>query len=212
MLDIGLFFPTAIGVQKDLLNKSEISTMIDKTEVIKNNVATSSNLWLSGKDSPYNTIDKYDILEDEDFKPLVDAVNLSVKEFAEYHSDHCEYTPANSWVNIYQKNNLQEPHNHSYPCMYSAVYYLKAPKNSGKIVFLSPFTQYVNEQRLIDNGNFLNDTYRYFVPVDNMLVIFKSHLIHYVLPGDNDEERISIPFNYVSSKLLSIRKIDTSIK
>jgi uncharacterized protein (TIGR02466 family) len=196
MIEIGLYFPTAIGIKKNLLKEEQIEKILKKTYDVQQKNKSSDNLWLSGKKSPYNTIKNFNIIEHEDFYPLVSSVDNEIKNFAEFHNDYCKYFSNHAWINIYNEENFQEPHSHSYPNMYSAVFYLKTPKDSGKIVFQSPFSQYINES-FLNNNNFVNDTYRYFTPEKNMLIVFKSFLNHYVLPGENKEERISIAFNYL---------------
>lgn len=195
-MEIGLYFPTAIGIKKNLLKNEDLEKILKKTYNIQKKIKSSDNSWLSKERSPYNTIKNFNIVKHHEFFSLTSNVNNEIKNFAKFHNDNCEYFSNHAWINIYNKENFQEPHYHSYPYMYSAIFYLKAPENSGKVVFQSPFYQYVNESFLDDN-NFINDTYRYFMPEENMLIVFKSFLNHYVLPGQNNEERISIAFNYL---------------
>jgi uncharacterized protein (TIGR02466 family) len=94
-------------------------------------------------------------------------------------------------VNIYSKGNYQEPHSHI-NVSYSAVYFPKAPAGSGPIVFQNPQIYEVGG----DSTDNSTQTWT-VIPEDNMLIVFKSNLRHYVLQGNNSKERISIAMNYV---------------
>lgn len=199
ILQIQTYFPTAIGTKNSLIEKEYLSFLKNKIYKIKNEIKNTNNFWLSAEMSPYNTMTDYNLCDDQDFNFLISLISENIKIFASAHNDYEEYFCKNSWFNVYQSENFQEPHHHSYPCVYSAVFFLSAPEGSGKIVFQSPFTQYVNESKIEHGENYLTNSYVYFTPEENKLLIFKSNLVHYVLPGNNKEDRISLAFNFIPS-------------
>jgi uncharacterized protein (TIGR02466 family) len=197
-MDFWFNFSTVIGVKNNFLPQEKNQMVIDKCYELQNLMPLSThNGWLSQEDSPYNTLKTYNLIFDPSLDFLFDAVNKEVNNFAEYHSDNGKYSCMNAWINIYKGGNFQEPHVHHFPCMYSAVFFPKVPLNSGKIVFGSPFVPVVNESDVFNEENPLNWANRWILPEENSLVVFKSSLSHFVLPGHNEDDRISIPFNYI---------------
>ena len=100
------------------------------------------------------------------------------------------------WINSNNKNDYNLLHNHSTSNI-SGVYYIKVPKNSGRIVFqngdLSKMSN--KNQYYFDNANFYS---RYFFSVKKYdLILFSSDTFHYVEPNRSDEERISVAFNLI---------------
>ena len=82
--------------------------------------------------------------------------------------------------------------------MISGVYYLKAPKNCGNLVFRhpSPCIEYDwSKNKLTENIEYNSGLYN-FVPKEGQLLLFPSWLEHFVRPNLNKtQERISIAFN-----------------
>jgi len=192
-LEIGYFFPTAIGVCNDLLSFDELEKLQQVCKSLQKTVPNSVNGWLSGAQSPFNTMNTYNIINDTNFNNLNLTVNSKVAEFALHHSDNGNYLCENAWLNIYDENQYQEPHDHSAPCVYSAVFYVNASDKAGLFVVQSPFN-HVRVERNHTNSNILTETKRWWKPQSNMLIIFKSTLNHYTTP--NHGSRTSIAFNY----------------
>jgi uncharacterized protein (TIGR02466 family) len=96
------------------------------------------------------------------------------------------------WINKNFKGSSNKPHSHGYDCV-SGVYYLNTPKNSGDLVFLDINKINCNTYKFFDDANFFSEfTVR---PKQYDLILFFSEVIHYVLPNNSDEERISMAFN-----------------
>jgi len=199
-LNVGYFFPTAIGVCDDLLTVDELEAIQQSCNVVQTSIPNSVNSnWLSDTQSPFNTMNTLNIANDQRFELLCISVLNKVKEFALHHADDGMYLCRHAWLNSYQYGQYQEPHSHSFPAIYSAVYYPEATETSGKFVIESPFTVSQNEQNLV-GSNLLTDTKRWFQPKTNMLVVFKSSLNHYVLPNKSpNDKRVSIAFNFLES-------------
>jgi len=100
------------------------------------------------------------------------------------------------WININTKQNFNLPHIHPFS-LASAVYYVKVPKDSGKLVFENPIQHhdYVILPDTVKDYNAFNSGYWSVLPEKNDLIFFPSWLRHWVEPSGTDEERISIAFN-----------------
>lgn len=89
----------------------------------------------------------------------------------------------NYWFNINKKGSYNKLHNHLNPEGFSSgasgVFYLKTPKNCGNIVFQS----HDNKQLEIESKK-------------GHLLIFPSHLAHFVQESKSNKDRVSIAFNY----------------
>ena len=196
MLDIKLFFPTAVGIEKDILSDEQNKKVIERCYELNQINGKSENTWLSGNDSPENSFSLGNLIQDSQLSFMKEKVYDAVHNFSLAHSDHSKYYCGSSWFNIYKSGNFQESHVHSYPCMYSAVYFPLAPQGSGKLVFEPPHEIYINDDGITED-NFLNQKLAVITPEPKMIVVFKSNLRHFVLPGTNDSDRISIAFNFM---------------
>ena len=102
------------------------------------------------------------------------------------------------WFNINEKGSYNTKHIHP-NSDFSGVFWLKAPMNSGDIVFDSPHNFSSFMERISYTEKFKNDTGctdRYFFnPIEGKMLIFPSSLEHEVQPNESDEDRISVSFN-----------------
>ena len=100
----------------------------------------------------------------------------------------------NMWaiVNIGGASNSKHHHGNS---ALSAAYYVRAPKNSGDIVFYDPRPAPVFSHPKANKPNNLNAMVNSITPVEGGLVMFPSYLEHSVNANMSNEERIVISFN-----------------
>ena len=198
-LDVGYFFPTAIGVCVNLVSQDElINLQKSSSNIFASSDNSDNNNWLSGSQSPFNTMATHNIATDSDFDCLRVAVDAKVKEFALHHADTGSYVSDHAWLNVYQAGQYQEPHTHSAPYIYSAVFFITASNESGLFVAQAPYVHAQIESNHA-GSNVLTDTKRWYQPQSNMLIIFKSTVSHYTTPNRNDKDtRISVAFNYKS--------------
>jgi uncharacterized protein (TIGR02466 family) len=114
------------------------------------------------------------------------------------------------WYNVNYKYNYNRSHMH--PMSYiSGVYYLKVPSgNAGNIIFnrteqeLDRMAFVTKDLARDENGagvvdNVRINTEHWFLPEESLLILFPSHLSHYVeanLTNDVDDRRISLSFNF----------------
>lgn len=110
------------------------------------------------------------------------------------------------WYNLNPKFTYNREHIHA-NSLVSGVYYIKVPKDSGRIVFNRSTNEYDRMHNIqsiyaendtqVDNPE-TNNTHWYY-PVEGMLVLFPSHVSHYVeqnVTEDESDGRISLSFNF----------------
>ena len=100
----------------------------------------------------------------------------------------------NMWaiINTGGSANLRHQHGNS---TISGAYYVRAPKNSGDIVFYDPRPAPVYTYPKAINPNLLNAQVNGISPKEGALVLFPSYLDHSVNENLSNEERIVISFN-----------------
>ena len=100
----------------------------------------------------------------------------------------------NMWaiINTGGAANLRHQHGNS---TISGAYYVRAPKNSGDIVFYDPRPAPVYSHPNVIEPNLLNTQVNSINPKEGLLVLFPSYLDHSVNENLSNEERIVISFN-----------------
>ena len=100
----------------------------------------------------------------------------------------------NMWaiINTGGSANLRHQHGNS---TISGAYYVRAPKNSGDIVFYDPRPAPVYTYPKALNPNLLNAQVNGISPKEGVLVLFPSYLDHSVNENFSNEERIVVSFN-----------------
>ena len=127
-----------------------------------------------------------------EFAPLV----KEIKEFCSHLPlDIKEIFIPQLWVNVNKRGDWNTIHQHGAYHL-AGTYYVKVPKDSGRIVFRDPRPSaignvFVNSR--FDKGEFKNVNI-----MEGLLMIWPSYLDHFVEPSQTDEERISISFDIVA--------------
>ena len=98
------------------------------------------------------------------------------------------------WSIINPTNSSNSRHIHSNNFI-SAAYYIKAPPNSGDIIFYDPRSANVIRTPVIGSRNKLNSTTFNVSPKEGLLVLFPSFLHHSVNINTSKEERMVVSFN-----------------
>ena len=133
------------------------------------------------------------------FKPFLDALSLEVNEFAKDYNVLNELQISNFWLNINGYKDFNSTHTHP-NSIFSGVYYIDTPKNSGKIEFQNIGKELMDWscQHIDYSGyNVVNGTKYALDTGKDLLLIFPSYLSHSVKPNLNKKQkRISISFNF----------------
>ena len=104
----------------------------------------------------------------------------------------------NMWANINPPGGYNAPHIHA-NSHFSGVYYIKAPKDSGKLVCNDPRPgeQLIMPARV--KGTPPKELWRevHLDPLEGRIIMFPSWLWHCVEPNKSNDIRISVSFNFI---------------
>ena len=142
-------------------------------------------------------------MQENSLKDLIVEIeaNLgSVREVLRLRKEF-KLTVTNLWANVNGKGAVNIPHLHT-GSLLSGVYYVMVPPNSGSLKIMNPnpynfatFSFFGGLEKFTEGPTpFTTDTME-IVSGPGALVIFPSHLCHYVLPNLSEEKRISLSFN-----------------
>ena len=196
------YFPTFIYYQ-DLPDSAQLNPPIkshvyalrsnDREGVVRSNVKRVG-AWHSG----------LDLHRREEYRALSGRILAAAQKLSDDLGCDPAYEPAfdNMWANINPKHGYNR--NHTHPnVLWSGVYYVQAPPDSGRIFFTDP-----RPQALVMPPLYAPNTPRkreawsevYFEPIEGRLILFPAWLTHEVEPNLSDREgpagdRISLSFN-----------------
>ena len=127
---------------------------------------------------------------------LQDLLLTVINNIPSFHSEVTTETYA--WININKPGDYNVKHNHPKTDI-AGVLWVKAPKNSGDIVFVNPhdfqaFTEMHSYTKEFKDKSLCYHSYQY-PPREGGMVMFPAHLQHRVEENKSDEDRISISFN-----------------
>jgi uncharacterized protein (TIGR02466 family) len=187
---IEYWWPQEIGFYDNPKHKE--LNLVDYCYEIQNKTPTGGSQWIS-KDT-YNTSDKmYEPQSDPKFKELNDWIQKAIALYIEETKIDFKPNKYESWFNIYKKGDYQEVHVHP-NCTLSAVYFLKANDYCGPLIMHPPFQDH-RDIKKVDKSNSTNSTIGY-ASVPGRLVVFRSYLPHCVGKHQDDEDRITLAYNY----------------
>ena len=132
------------------------------------------------------------------FKPLVDELFKMQSEVFQEEWLESEPVIGNMWANINPPGGYNRPHLHP-NSHFSGVYYIKAPKNSGQIVFNEPRSAAHMVMPRRKEGEPPSHLWKEVRvdPLEGRIVIFPAWLWHCVEPNLSNEIRISVSFNFL---------------
>lgn len=100
------------------------------------------------------------------------------------------------WINENKFGDFNRPHEHINPGLhFAAVWYLEAPLDSGRIVFINQFhgIDFCSMWKYFDDPIGFSE---YAIkPQNNDLLIFPSNVVHYVEPSRSKKTRLSVAMN-----------------
>ena len=189
-------FPTQIYI-KDIPNAVQLnqyleSKIIQWSQQDKGVFKTNAGGWHSTTDM--NRRREYDPLTKELF---------SMQEEV-YQKQYLDLKPVlgNMWANINYPGNFNRTHLHP-NALFSGVYWIKAPKNSGNIMMYDPrpgvqLTMPTRKQEEIKNfypPEFWREVH--YDPIAGKCLMFTGWLWHEVKSNQSNDTRISVSFNFL---------------
>jgi uncharacterized protein (TIGR02466 family) len=190
MPDIDLLFPSTIYKVEDLISDNYKNELVDECYRLKSNIPDQSYKWNCEIYTTYGD----DLQNQNKFSLLIKHITDQVHAFAGNLGCSARYNIDGAWINISSAGNWQEHHNHP-NSIFSAVYYLKAPGNSGDLVFENP-RGYANNLKDVKEPNFYTMDQVNYPPKENGLIIFRSYMQHMVKINKSTKDRISVAINY----------------
>ena len=132
------------------------------------------------------------------FKKLVDMLYECQRTV--YQQEHYESEPflGNMWANINPPGGMNRAHQHP-NSLWSGVYYIKAPKNSGHLKIDDPRASAALSRPRQKSNNLPPRLYRetHYEPIAGRCIMFPSWLRHCVDPNQSNDIRISVSFNFL---------------
>ena len=196
------YFPTLIFSlevpDSELLNALLIEAIYAEREQDRTGVRKSNFPELGGWHSHVK------LHKDVTFAGLVQHVDAAATMMCRDLGYHRSYRLkiGTMWSIINPPGGMNRAHIHP-GCIWSGVYYVQAPRNSGRIEFIDPRTQ-----NLMGRVKYIPDTKRprncwtkvHYRPVAGRMLIFPSWLYHSVGPNQStaegkDADRIIVSFN-----------------
>ena len=186
------FFPTCIYI-KDLpevkkFNEDLTQHIIEWKSVDEGLRKTNMKGWHSTTDM--NTKPEYQI--------LVKHLEEMQREIFQEENLESEPVLGNMWANVNPPGGYNRPHLHP-NCLFSGVYYIKAPKNSGVLKLIDPRAgaQVVMPRRKPGElpPQFWRDVN--YPPIDGRIIMFPAWMWHEVETNRSAEVRISVSFNFI---------------
>jgi uncharacterized protein (TIGR02466 family) len=132
------------------------------------------------------------------FKKLVDMLYACQKTI--YNQEHLDSEPVlgNMWANINPPGGMNRAHQHP-NSLWSGVYYIKAPKNSGHLKIDDPRSPAAMVRPKQKEGKTPARLWREtdYEPIAGRCIMFPSWLMHCVDPNNSNDIRISVSFNFL---------------
>ena len=183
------FFPTLIAHSFYDDHRNVSQELIDHCLTVKNNTISGGQNWLSN--DTFNTSNnQHNIVNDIKFETINNWIKQEVAKYLKEIGSTQELKLKGGWLNIYEKNNYQEYHNHP-DSLISTIYFLNVNKNSAKVFFKNPYREMIT---LEYKDNFDTVVYK---PENGKLLIFRSHLEHAVEKHTDEDMRFTLSHNFV---------------
>ena len=186
-----LHFPTPIyiaDIKHPTLNQELERDIVAWSKQDKGIVRTNVQGW-------HSTTDMH---ERPEFKKLVDMLYACQKTI--YEQEHLDSEPylGNMLANINPPGGMNRAHQHP-NSLWSGVYYIKAPKNSGHLKIDDPRSSAAmvrpNQKKGPVPARLFRETH--YEPIAGRCIMFPSWLMHCVDPNNSNDIRISVSFNFL---------------
>ena len=186
-----LHFPTPIyiaDIKHPTLNQELERDIVAWSKQDKGIVRTNVQGW-------HSTTDMH---ERPEFKKLVDMLYSCQKTIYEQEHLDSESFLGNMWANINPPGGMNRAHQHP-NSLWSGVYYIKAPKNSGHLKIDDPRSSAAMVRPNHKKGPLPSRLFRetHYEPIAGRCIMFPSWLMHCVDPNNSNDIRISVSFNFL---------------
>ena len=183
------FFPTIIYAEDFKLDTNQLAENIIQWSKEDPGVAkTNRNAWHSTTDMQNRP----------EYRPLIDELFKMVNQVFEEEFLTRGAALGNMWANINPPGGYNQPHVHP-NAVFSGVYYVKVPPNSGRLVCQDPrpgIQTCMPDRKKEQVPKHLWRDVR-IEPKENRAIMFNSWLWHSVEPNMSNETRISVSYNFI---------------
>ena len=135
----------------------------------------------------------------EELCPLFEYIcQMGFKAVADLDFVDCDIALTEAWLNVNDSRQCMN-REHIHDKVFSGVFYLSTPEESGKLVLQNPAINRMwkgcdlTSQKNQFTGEFIRSE-----PIEGNIILFPSYLPHSVETNNHDEERISISFNLIA--------------
>jgi uncharacterized protein (TIGR02466 family) len=201
-MTMDVIFATPIKIQNFNLDTDELSNFcytIKESEAGR--VLSNRGGWQS------NDLNLDEIKKNETVTLLIKNIVIELNNFAKELQLDVKICLSNVWINISNNGAYNKSHIHPMS-LFSGVYYIKTPLNSGTIEFENPVAplmlSYLNYWHIGCNDSLdsrlnkdspISPINMHIQPKPNNILIFPAWLSHQVNVNMSSEDRISIAFN-----------------
>lgn len=190
MLDINLFFPTAIALEHN-------ETLADQLLPIAKKYLSTTNLNNNnlGYTSTYDADSGLEQCQDFDF--FLDYINEKAYEFLGRSGYDTEKISLSAKIFVSEMKFGDSHNSHVHPnCILSGIMYLQVPEGSAPIVF----SDARSAKRMLSlprqQETFINQTETPIFPKPGMMLLWESWLAHSVPVNRSVDGRITVVFNF----------------
>lgn len=183
-------FPEPIYVAENVISKAQNDFLIDECLKMQRADPDRKNDW---RCDIYTSFGENSLIHNSAFDDLHNAIAQHVGNFISEHGSQATLSCSEAWFNVAGPKQYQEQHFHP-NSIFSAVYYLKAPKGSAETVLKKVYEPMMP---FAPNGdNPLAMASCPVAPVERSILIFRSYMPHLVPAGTNTQKRITHASNW----------------
>ena len=201
-LTINHFFSTPVYILQDNAHAENLDTLLkdiyewrdkDTVDLVRSNKG--------GWHSPTDIFKKSEPGLKRVCQLMINCFTRCTKEIAPEFEVEKWAMQGEGWVNINPQHGFNVPHDHP-GYTWSGVYYVLLPEKkdpkgrSGSIELLDPRTNTAAFATDIARKSAYFSPKRTINPKNGMILIFPSYLRHWVYPNEEEEDRISMAFNF----------------
>lgn len=192
-LEIYAWFPTLIGVSFYKDHKKDAPSIIKQFKDVKSKCPKSI-----GQPSFF----LHPCHKDKKLKNLNNWIQERVNDYTNFYGFPKKVKPVESWFHWYKENNLADAHVHLGRTI-SVIYYLQSDPEDSRVIFHSPVPVDMKNPFNITANDSKEDLQKdhsftecFYKPIEGMLLIFRSYLLHKVeLKNNKLKDRIIISWD-----------------